>query len=439
MKRQNDIFKLLRTILMVFAVVFALGACNSDRPGAETVSAIEISDDPNEQNELDEQQRACWQAELLSSFYNVMAKSSVKAYPHVTGSALPLMMVAFAVWLSFRILKHVGSVVEESSAVVWTEISRMAFLCLTCGLLASSTNFLLFALNKLILPIYYTFLEYGSLVLNTMTTSANAESPGIYLGEAEKGVCLIYTNSLICAAPALEKVTMDSFPSGPSELMQCLTCGINDRMQLGFILAKNLLSMASLSSVLCGIAVFAIFAIVKISFVFYMVDSIFRMNIMVILLPCLILAYPFRYTRKWTLKGFLIILNSAAILALIAIIIALSLMAMQILLIDNSALIGDRDLYVEFGAVPLLVLLIAFLVLKSIGLAVSLAGTLVGGGGGTDFQKKIASLAAQVAKKAFIAITGVIGKIISQSKAVQAIQQKRQEAKDKINELAGRK
>lgn len=436
MKRQNDIFKFLRTIFMVLAVVFTLSACGSDKG---TVSAIEISNDPDEQNELDEQQRACWQAELLSSFYTVMAKSSVKAYPHVTNSALPFMLVAFAVWLSIKILKHVSSVVEESPAVIWTEVARMAFLCLVCGLLASSTSFLLFTLNKLILPIYYTFLEYGSLILNTMTTNAGAESPGIYLGEPDKGVCLIYTNSLVCSAPPLEKVTMDSFPTGPSELMQCLACAVNDRMQLGFVLAKNLLSMGSFSSVICGLAVFAIFAIVKISFVFYLVDSIFRMNIMVILLPCFIMAYPFKYTRKWTVKGFLVILNSAAILALLAIVIAMALMAMQILLIDNSVVIGNRDSYVEWGAVSLLVLLIAFLILKSIGLGVSLAAKVVGGGGDTAFQKKIASSGAQIAKRIFIAITGGIGKIFSQSKAVQAIQQKRKEAQDKINQLAGRK
>ncbi len=438
MKQQNNIFRFLRTIFMVFALVFVLGGCGSDSSNGN-VSVIELSDNPDEQNELDEQQRACWQAELLSSFYNVMAESSVKAYPHVTGSAMPFMMVAFAVWLSFQILKHVGSVVEESPGVIWTDIGRMAFLCLTCGLLASSTTFLLYVLNKLIFPIYYAFLEYGSLVLNTMTTSAEADAPGIYLGEPEKGVCLIYSNSLVCSAPPIENVTLSSFPSGPSDLMQCLACAVNDRMQLGFVLAKNLMGMFTLSSVICGLLLYVVFAIVKISFVFYMVDSIFRMNIMVILLPCFIMAYPFKYTRKWVKQGLLIVLNSAAILAFIAIVIALALMAMQILLVDNSALIGNRDSYREFGAPALIVLLVAFLVLKSIGLAVSLASSVVGGGGGTDFQKKIASLAAQIAKGAFIWVTGGVGKVFTQTRIGQALEQKRNDAKNKINELAGRK
>ena len=100
----QDIFKFLKTGLMIFALVFCLAACTSDKEGGD-VTGIELE---GEESELDEYQRSCWQAGLLSMFYDAMAESSMKAYPKVTKGAMPFIMVAFAIWLSFRILKHVS-------------------------------------------------------------------------------------------------------------------------------------------------------------------------------------------------------------------------------------------------------------------------------------------------------------------------------------------
>ena len=368
---KNNIFHFLKAILAVLCVVCVLSGCTDTNGRGMTLIEGDLT---GEQDNLSEQHRACWQAELLAAFYDAMAASSLKAYPQVTQSAMPFMMVAFALWLAIRILKHVSSVVEESPAEVWTEVMRMAFVCLVCGMLASSTTFLLFALNKLILPIYYAFLEYGSEVLNALTQGQSIDTQGVYLGdpnasfEGKKvgGFCIVYTNTLSCQAPSLTAADLSSgsvFPPSVSEMMQCLTCAASDRMQIGFTLSTFLMTMHTLSAALCGIILFAVFAIVKLSFVFYIVDSIFRMNIMVILLPCFILAYPFKFTRKWTKIGFLSVLNSAAIMAFIAILVAMTLLAMQYVLVDNAVLFGKRENYIDFGIIPLSLILMAFLVL----------------------------------------------------------------------------
>ena len=448
-KRYADIFKFLKTMLCIVLVALCLCACDSNKGNINVIDTDDkayndaIDDEKSDldlEDKVQEQQRSCWQAQFLYMFYQAMADSSLKAYPKVTSSAMPFIMVAFAVWLSLRLLKHVSSVVEESSAEVWTEVAKMAFTCLCCGLLASSTAFLLFALNKLIFPIYYAFLEYGSLVLNAMTTGGDINSPGIYLGdpEGDKGVCLIYQNSLVCKAPELEDVTMSHFPTGPSEMMQCLTCAVSDRLQLGFALAKQMMSSINFSGVICGIIIYAIFLIVKIAFVFYIVDSIFRMNIMIILLPCLILAYPFKFSRKWTKTGFLMAINSAAIMAFMALISAIAMLAMQIIIENNADTVGNLGLYQEFGTISLTLVLISFMVLKSISTAVTLANSLVGGGGSTDFQKKIAKMGAWLGKKAFSFVTFGIGKILTKSSVGQNLKERRDKIRQKMRELAGR-
>lgn len=411
----QDILKFLRTLLMVFAVVLSLCACSTNE---DEVSGAKLS---GEQSELDEQQRSCWQAGLLEMFYEAMAASSMKAYPKVTTSAMAFIMVAFAIWLSIRLLKHVSSLVEESPAEVWTEVSKMAFMCLFCGLLASSTDFLLFTLNTFIFPIYYAFLEYGSLVLESVAGDEAIDIPGQAIGiegDAVDKTCLYYTNDLICTAPPLDKVSLSgataTFPSGPSYMMQCLVCALSDRFQVGFTIAKNLLGMTNLTAVIVGLLLYAIFTMVKVSFVFYLVDSIFRMNIVVIILPFLILAIPFKFSRGWAKEGLLTILNSSAAMMCIAICLTLAMVAMQLLISENARGIGRVDMYADFGIVPLGMLLISFVVLKSSGIAVALAGAIVGGGGNTNFQKKVGKLAAFAAKKVFIFCTGAIGKIFTQ-------------------------
>lgn len=437
----QDIFKLLKTGLMIVALVLSLAACTSEEKG--NISGTELE---GEQSELDEEQRACWQGSLLETFYDAMAESSMKAYPQVTKGAMPFMMVAFAIWLSIRMLKHMSSVVEEAPAEVWTEVARMAFLCIFCGLLASSTTFLLFALNKFIFPVYYAFLEYGSRIVSLAADGQDIDSRGQVLGDT----CIFYTNSLVCAAPELTPVAYSGgkavFPTGPSDLMQCLVCATSDRLQLGFLISKELLSATSLTSWVSGISIFFIFVFVKISFVFYLVDSIFRMNIVVIILPFLILAIPFKFSRGWTKQGLLTILNSAAVMMCIAIIATMAMLAMQTIINDNYELLGDKQAYQEFGIVMLSMILIAFLVLKSIGLAVALAGSIVGGGGNTDFQKKIAKLAAWTGKKLLGIITsGVSAPFVRVVESVESLRKGRdalQKAKDKaggmLNKLSGR-
>ena len=437
----KDIFKFLKTGLMIFTLVFCLAACSTSEKG--DVSGIELE---GEESELDEYQRACWQAGLLDMFYKAMAESSMKAYPQVTKGAMPFIMVAFAVWLSFRILKHVSSVVEESPAEVWTEISRMAFLCVFCGLLASSTTFLLFTLNKIIFPVYYAFLEYGSRIVALAADGEDVDSKGQLLGDT----CLFYTNSLICSAPTLEPVSYSggsaSFPSGPSDLMQCLVCATSDRMQIGFVISKELLAATSLTSWVAGAVIFVIFLFVKISFVFYLVDSIFRMNIIVIILPFLILAIPFKFSRKWAKGGIETIFNSSAVMMCIAIIATMAMLAMQTIIKDNYEFLGDKQAYQEFGVVMLSMVLIAFLVLKSIGLAVSLADSIVGGGGGTNFQKKIAKLAAWTAKKLFLVVSAGAGKVLTSvvdrvrvlREAREKIQKTQQKISGFMNKISGR-
>ena len=83
----QNILKLLKTGLMIIFLALSLVGCSSDQTDNTDITGIELK---GEESELDEEQRACWQAGLLNMFYNAMSESSMKAYPKVTGSAMHL-------------------------------------------------------------------------------------------------------------------------------------------------------------------------------------------------------------------------------------------------------------------------------------------------------------------------------------------------------------
>ena len=158
MEKRIDITKILRVITM-FSLVFFLFACGySDE-------AADIGCEGTTDEEFAEQHRDCWQAAVVGAIYRTTGKLTMSMYDKLTQGAMALMMVAFAVWLSFRMLKHISSFTEESPAEVWTEVVKKFFVCLVCGLLASSTSGVLFILNSVIFPVYNAFLELGSAMI----------------------------------------------------------------------------------------------------------------------------------------------------------------------------------------------------------------------------------------------------------------------------------
>lgn len=100
-----------------------------------------------------------------------------------------------------------------------------------------------------------------------------------------------------------------------------------------------------------GLMIIACFTFVKLGFVFYLVDTIFRFTIMVVMLPILIMGYPFGPTKKWLSQGFVTILNSAAFMMFMAIMIAIAMLALEQIIIDNADIFEngtDKD-FKEFS------------------------------------------------------------------------------------------
>lgn len=398
MFKDVNIKQILRVMLVVLFAAFMLTACEQDDSiggRSRAAMAAPVGEDPVSEETMknaSNAHRECWQTGMIDLLYQNMGKIAMGMYAKITDGALPLMMIAFALWTIFRLLKFVGSFTEDSPAEIWNEIVRKLFVCLICGLIASSTTQILWLLNTVVFPIYYAFLELGAAILNSAGDGSNFKAGSTVLNFFQEKLTL--NEPVMCSAPAIGKASIESlsFPDGPRTMMNCMICTVNERLTLGFFLSFKVMDAPGFMSLITGLFILICFTIVKLGFIFYLVDSIFRFTMMAIILPILVMSYAFKQTSSWAKNGFLTIINSAALMMFMAIMMSMALLAMEQIITDNSDIFNDNANEMSFSefSIPFMcIMLVGFLISSSVNLAQQVTDSLVGGNSDSLFQKRV--------------------------------------------------
>lgn len=476
--RNIDILRILKILCIVLCAVFLFAACSdSDEEGQigpgdknETIDSqrdcyMEIDPDtgatetfcpyedgdgdkpqPSEVTNFDKGTHDCMQASLLKLIYSGLGKMASSVYGKLTSEdLLSLMFLAFSIWMAFQILRHVAAPTPESLGEFWTKVLRKATLCVACGILASSPENIYYAVNTFVLPIYVTLLEFASAILGVLGNSEGSEAltipsdiPDVENGEITETYRYSMTDTA-CKISDSDTIEMkeNQFPDTPANVMGCMACAISDRLNIGYTIAALIMKSGGLLMSIIAIFLFCVFTFVKWGFALYLVDSIFRLVMMIIIMPFLILFFPFEQTRKWTTIGFKIILNSAAIMLCLAVLVGTTVYAMDDML--KSGGYGSKAAYEKFGATALSLIFMGFAIIKISGMAVSLSENVTGGGGEAKFQKKMAALVGTVANGLFLIFTAGAGAAVSaaaaHSQRVRTIVEKVQEAKAKVDKV----
>ncbi|MDO4162674.1 MAG: hypothetical protein Q4D80_06725 [Pseudomonadota bacterium] len=447
---------MLRILFIVLSTLFLLTACSSSTDGATPMT----QSDPRY---AAEKQRECWQRDFIEIFYKGIGKQTQNVYNTLTQENLfGVVALGFSIWMAYQILRHISAPGGESLGEFWTKVMRKGALCVFCGFLASSTDQLYYVLQNFIWPIYLTALEFTSEILKITAADDASKVKAIKIASEfadDKGadgvgaICEVYRNSFSdssCEFKATSLPTDGSFPDGPMNMMGCMTCTISDRLSIGYDIAIRLFKIGEISAFLVACFLMVAFSIVKIGFVFYLVDSIFRLNIILIILPFLIMAYPFEQIRKWSVSGFKIILSSSAIMLCLGVTVSMTILAMQKILTQKDLDLGNSELYTEFSPSAFAMMFMGFLIIKATGLAVELSKNISGIETNAGFQRKLQQLVATIGRGVLLAVTGGTSKaataIIDHVEKLRQIRDKYRKAKDKVNKtrnklnaMAGRK
>ena len=399
--KKTAILHILRWLCLLLCACFLLSACsqssgsNTPRDQGTFVTTKEAGEDIQK---IAQSHHSCITGSILRVMYKDIGAMTTDVYKTLTAeNLLSLVILAFTIWMAFQILQHVSSTTPESIGEFWTKVLRKAAICTACGILASSPENILYVINTFIFPIYVTILEFTAELMKHLGSMPEAKTTAIKLFGSE--TCVEFVHRIgeeSCSFDGMDKVEMTTagFPTQPLELMSCMACSVSDRLSMGFDIGLRTMISVYPTAWVAGFFILGIFFITKISFALYLIDSIFRLNMMIIIMPFLIMFYPFEQTRKWSVKGFQIILSSAAIMMCISLIVVMTVFAMEKLLIDKSSRIpyGDPEQYMNFGIIAMSLLFMALIVKQACSMGVELAGRVTGYSGDTNFAKNIKSI-----------------------------------------------
>ena len=387
-----NMFRALKLMMMAISVVVLLTACNANE--TENTSQSPLADGGNSVTAAADYTK-CWQKEVINVLYDLMGTVALTTYKKMTGGALAFMMVVFAIWMSYRLMIQLSSFKEETMGEVWTEITKRFFLCFVCGLIASNTGLLVVVLGDVIFPIYNAFLEFASEIMAVTVPTDINHSFNLF---GHSFSLLESSNSLQCVASKIEfSGDPTNFPDSPKQMMNCMVCGVSHSLSFGMQAGFNIMRQTvGVTGWIIGLFTIAAFMCVKLAFVFYLIDTIFRFTVMVIMLPFMIMGYAFPKTRGLLSRGVANMLNSAGFMMFFALIVVICIQALKVILeafkgvfvADPAGNVPFKDLSVPF----ICIMMICFLVFSSVKIAGSLCDSLVGGKSNAAFQQTAKAL-----------------------------------------------
>ena len=439
-----NIGKFFRALILIALVCFLVTACSSESGGEPSTNTPLGDSQGQTASSIVAEQRNCWQSSILELMYNQMGIFAMGMYKQICDGSMALVLMGFCIWLSLRLMRHVSSFQEENIGETWTEILKQLFLCLVCGIIANSSDNIIWVLNHIIFPLFYAFLEFGSEMLNVGVSGIDNTVDLWFLGEKT-----VFDKSITCSAGNLVvSDNSDTFPQAPLQLLSCLSCAINDRLGAGLTPVVYTLTQGGFMAMIIGCVIYIIFWFVKISFIFYIVDSLFRFTIMVGLLPILVMAYAFQRTRSLTKSGFITMLASAGYMMMIAFTIAVCLLALQTFMqLPELGLNSQNPQAYEadfktFSVAVMCLLLMAFLCASTMSIAKELTNEFIGNSGDDNFQKKAGKLVAMIAKGVLLWLTAGTANLLLKIKKLKKMKDKYDQVRGniagKLNSLAGR-
>ena len=389
-----------KKILVMLLLVVFLAACGNEKTimvgGAdceENTAEEELVQSKDSKAKtvdtcIETNKQSCLGCKIFEIIYDAVGVNVMKVHSEMTGGSITLMMICFSLWLAKRLLVFVSSVTDQSIAQLWNEIFRQAFLCIFCGILASSPTMLMYAVNTFVYPIYVAFLKMGLEILeNAITNSGQTATSFVVFGKT----VVIESSGVGCNFNADNLINENGFPNELKEVIICMINVLKGHLVLGGKIAYTMMSQAShFTGAIAGLIVYGTFWIVRVSFVFYLVDTIFQLGIIILLLPMYIMFYAFKSTRKWCQSAFKTMLSSAGFLMCFSVIVALVLRGMIELVNNNKAIFNPDDgkkVFSDVGLGVLCLLLVGFLVYGSMKISQSVMKAMVDGKMSSDFQK----------------------------------------------------
>ena len=432
-------------LLFVFIAVVFLASCGKENDqtnlAPESV-ASEASLTDSAEAQKTKYAAGCLGCQILVMIYDTVGDQVMQMHTDFTKASMPIIIVAFSIWLALRLLKFVSSVSESNVGEVWNEVLHKLFICLICGFIAATPAALQTFVNLFIFPIYEAFLELGLKILQASGTATENSVSFVVFGETIS----VEDANLGCEMNDALTLGSSGFPAALRDGMTCQVQLLKKYLSVGGDIAITAMKQSVIQGRILGVILWCFFLIVRVFMVFYLVDSIFKMGIIILMLPVFVLSYAFGPTKKWATIGFTSIIASAGFLMCFSVIVSLCLTAMVGIIQGWPQIFDPKDPEFSFVNVSVgyvCLLLIGFLIYGSMGVSQEMISGLLGAKMTDNFQKNLKAVLQTGLQTAWSAVSalftwGVSSLLTENIRWIRQLNERRKALLNKLNRWAGR-
>lgn len=221
----------------------------------------------------------CLFCPLFEVIFNTATTVAKLAFEKLSYPVMMVMLIAWAIWMAFEVMKHVSSLqTKDSATLIKTLLSKgLVVLVAAIFLQGDASQFFAMALD----PIFNTGFKLAQIVVGEGACNST------YSLVSDGGLPVSMGNSILCTVEAIQHKLQNTMALGSSS------------MCVGLFVKAKLFIFPSLPYLFTGLLIWCGAAIMIIIFPFLMLDSIFQLTVASALVPAAIAAYPFKMTQKY--------------------------------------------------------------------------------------------------------------------------------------------
>lgn len=216
---------------------------------------------------------------LFQVIFNTASKIAKLSFNKLSMPVMSLVLVAFALWMAFTILKYISSMETKDAPTLLKTIMSKGFVVLIAVvfLKEDSSTFFQMALE----PIFNTGFKLAQLVVGDGVCQST------YAVMQDGGLPASMGTSILCTIEAIQHRLQDTMALGAAS------------MCVGLFIKSTLFIFPSLPYLITGVLIWCGAGIMMLIFPFLMLDSIFQLTVASALVPAAIGAYSFKTTQGY--------------------------------------------------------------------------------------------------------------------------------------------
>ena len=235
----------------------------------------------------------CWPCTLYKAVFDSMGRLTVQTYGMACRSALMLLAAGWLFWIAFKTMKMLFSLKQPNFKQFWVDILTVLFKMIVAAAIIASPDAVIYTLNIILTPIMTAFIELSRVV--------------IYADPNIQSIFKMPENFIDMGGEVTSDYPLFSQSLGLQ--IQDLIYRVFVMLKGGMYLALYLFKQFSFMSVILSIFLAWTFFVLMILFPFSLVEVFFKMGVIIILSPFIVVAWVFPATKGMVGKAWQIVIG----------------------------------------------------------------------------------------------------------------------------------